>query len=145
MCEKNWGTKIQTLTCHEFLNHCRKLYNFHVEKLRLDLQVKATAPISNGPMIRGKPESQLNPQTKGVYDVMPDKHSQQEDARTRSSTNPLNLQMNSNLSAHASRLEAQTTSGSKQKLVKIKRKIVCAIASTDKNENVDLWLTMGSK
>jgi len=30
-------------------------------------------------------------------------------------------------------------------VIKIKRKIICAIASADKNENVDLWLTMGEK
>jgi len=32
-----------------------------------------------------------------------------------------------------------------QKMVKIKRKIICAIASVDKNENVDFWLTIGNK
>ena len=32
-----------------------------------------------------------------------------------------------------------------KKLVKIKRKIICALASSDKNENVDYWLTMGHK
>ena len=30
-------------------------------------------------------------------------------------------------------------------MVKIKRKIICAISSADKNENIDLWLTMGEK
>ena len=29
--------------------------------------------------------------------------------------------------------------------MKIKRKIICAISSSDKNENIDLWLTMGEK
>lgn len=33
----------------------------------------------------------------------------------------------------------------KQKVTKIKRKIICAIGSSDKNENVDYWLTVGDK
>ena len=31
------------------------------------------------------------------------------------------------------------------KVVKIKRKIICALATTDKNENIDMWLTMAEK
>ncbi len=30
-------------------------------------------------------------------------------------------------------------------MVKIKRKIICAIATADKNENIDLWLTIADK
>ena len=32
-----------------------------------------------------------------------------------------------------------------QKVVKIKRKIICTVATTDKNENIDLWLTIADK
>lgn len=49
--------------------------------------------------------------------------------------------------AAAQPLPSQNAAGGElpQKLVKIKRKIICAIASEDKNENIDLWLTMGDK
>ena len=36
LCERNWGTKYETLTCQEFLEHCRKLYNCFLEKKKLE-------------------------------------------------------------------------------------------------------------
>jgi len=66
-----------------------------------------------------------------------------DDARTRSSTDQQNPTNSNNLKALVERpqhLQLET-----QKVVKIKRKIICAVATADKNENIDVWLTMPDK
>ena len=83
----------------------------------------------------------------GVHEVAVVPEFEVEDARTRSSTGQQNQKMTNNLQAQVLKHEMiqQPRNLQKQHLIKIKRKIICALASIDKNENVDLWLTMGDK
>lgn len=42
LCQRTWGSpaKVQGLTCQEFLNYCRKLYNYALEKKRAEVQAR---------------------------------------------------------------------------------------------------------
>ena len=77
-------------------------------------------------------------QVKGAYELGSE---EADDARTRSSTYQKTQQMSSKLKAQAKKFELQNEP-SKPSVIKIKHKIICAIASKDNNENVDLWLNL---
>ena len=52
LCSKTWANRVAQLTCSEFLVHCGKLYNAHLEKKRVTevyARNPAIASEANGP------------------------------------------------------------------------------------------------
>ena len=106
LCAKTWGTdaRVEGLTCQEFLHHCRKLYNFHLEKKRLTSLQHPHHSITTHPFTTTTPgiRSKQVQLGKGVYDSTVPETSAAEDARTRSSTDQQNQKLNTLGSKHVS-------------------------------------------
>ena len=79
LCEETWGDKVETLTCQEFINHSRKLYNAYLEKKRVIE--------SHVHVVKASGNQQIPQANAAAFKIMNHVDSEGvDDARTRSST-----------------------------------------------------------